>query len=294
MDGQLRLFEFEVTDWCNRVVANGGDYPLTRYKHALNDFVIAMKNDGLWAKMIMVNAFVPGTTFGVNPPSMSCVAPVTPLIVGPGSGSWVTTGNASVTGSWPVQGSTVIDINGIVDFTLAVGNVPQTIWTGSTGASATNVGWTLYLPDLSVANVAYGYAFGSDDFNTPHRLRSYMVDNTSTSILDCGGNDIDVNLGFNGGYWSYNRNSTTSFQVFYASSTQPHTRSLNNTTSDTTDPRSTLPCFCGGANSPAGNDGTFRGHYSYCAIHPALSITDSQNHFNNVQRLRKSIGGGYA
>src|SRR5258705_5233153 len=68
-------FTNEVTDWANRVVANGGSAPSTGTKTALSTFVAGCKADSIWAKIFGLNFFVPDNL-------ITCFIP---LVIGMGS-----------------------------------------------------------------------------------------------------------------------------------------------------------------------------------------------------------------
>lgn len=273
-----------VTSWSSRVVSNGGAAPSGPYQTAVSNLVAGMKSDGIWSKMYIVNPIVPGATVGVNPPSSSCWSFVTPLLVGAGTDPWKDKSGANPAATMPSNGQTNITINGFQGFNMDTGAFPSNIW-----ASATNLGWSIYLYQFSPGNNCYS---GADDYTTPHAMR--LIATNAASVLDCGAQS-DLNPGsFATGFISVNRSANNSLKVHFANSGVAANTQYTNTTVDNTDPRAVAFNFWfWGASNPAGGDLENRNILSFCACHQALSLADFTLFYNRVQAFRTAIGGGY-
>src|SRR5258705_1931242 len=115
-------FTNEVTDWANRVVANGGSAPSAGTKTALSTFVAGCKADAIWAKIFALNCFVPD----------NLIACFTPLVVGSGSDPWINSGGLFVNGDLSVNGLTGNASNNF----LNTGILPSTMPSNLAGWSA--------------------------------------------------------------------------------------------------------------------------------------------------------------
>ena len=275
------------TDWQARVVANGGDSPSGTYVGAVSQLVTDLKAASLWTqKFIYVNGIVPGPTVGINPPTASCLAPITPILVGPCSDPMLNSAGVNVKTLWPTSGQTEISLTGVKNNLFDSGAKSSAIW-----ASATDIGLLFYSSDASYNQG--DAAFGADDYNNTKRFRC-RLNSGSNSTLDCGGNDLTVNLQQAGGLYSFNRFATNSLQVHFASSGVSATTMVNNTTNDTNDPRATtFNMWIMGEDNPAAGCCVFRNNCSFVAFTKALTLSEFSNAFTAIQAFRTTIGGGF-
>lgn len=270
------------TDWANRVVSNGGTLPSIAYQTAVSNFAAGMKTDGNWNSMIVIGSYVPGPTISINPPAASCYAPVTPILVGPGTSEWLLTNGSHAASVWPSDGQTHITVNGLQAAQFSLGAVPSTIW-----SSASNIGVSVYLYSLSG-----NYAWGTDNYNTGHRMRLAPQSGTN-AFYDFGNSDFfnAFNLPA-GGMISINKTATGAISVYFANGS--NSPSIINTNVDTADARdASLNWWIGNVNNPAGGAGQYGGIISGHLLHGYLTLAQFTQVFNRYQTFRQAIGGGY-
>lgn len=275
------------TDWEARVIANGGTDPSPTIVGAVSQLVTDLKAASLWTqKFIFVDGMVPGPTVGVNPPAASCIAPITPILVGPATDPLLNSAGVNVKTLWPTSGSTEISLTGVKNNIFDVGCTAAALW-----SSATDIGLLFYSSDA-----AYSFgdaAFGADDYNNTKRFRC-RLNSGANSTLDCGGNDLTVNLQQAGGLYSFNRFATNSLQVHFASSGVSPVTMVNNTTNDTNDPRATAFNFwIMGEDNPAAGCCVWRTNCSFVAATKALTLSEFTSAYNAIQAFRTTIGGGF-
>ena len=274
------------SNWAGRVVTNGGTAPTGTVIGAVSQLVTDLKAASLWTqKFIFVDGVVPGPTVGVNPPAASCIAPITPILVGPASDPLLNSAGVNVSTLWPTSGATEISLTGVKNNIFDVGCTAAALW-----ASATDIGLLFYASDASYNSG--DAAFGADDYNNTKRFRC-RLNSGANSTLDCGGNDLSVNLQQAGGLYSFNRFATNSLQVHFASSGVAATTMINNTTNDTNDPRaSAFNFWIMGEDNPAGGCCVFRNNCSFVAATKALTLSEFGTAFTAIQAFRTTLGGG--
>jgi hypothetical protein len=268
-------FPSVVTDWSDRVVANGGTVPSNETIAAMSTFYNGLVSDGLVSKMIAVNCFV----------SDSLAAAITPLIVGPGNNPWTNTN--FVAGDVSVNG---LLGNGPAGKFLNTGCNPSIIY-----SSDNDCGYSLYFSANS-SNNAYGAMIirrgGIAGIYTDPN--SHLGAYTGWSVT---GNTIQTgNLNFR--FLSGNRTAANAAALYEASSSQ---FVVGGTTAGAPGarPNGDVYCFCWDDydSVPSGNHANLFGgtsnYYSFAAIHYGLTQPQANNLFNRVQTLRQTLGGGY-
>lgn len=257
-----------VQDWSRRVVKNGGALPSGDTHRALSNFCGGLDKYGLASKMRAVNCFVPD----------NLIASTTPLIKTYGNDPW--TNAAFVASDLTIaglkgDGSTKYLDTGVNPSTaLAVGSAGCSIYVslGNTGNESDNGVWSA-TPAANQMGMYISYG--------------------GSSYWDCwnsnGGRTSGANASFTG-FITFNRTSTTSENVYKASSTVPYTAIAvaSGQSSIGTQPNANIYIF-----RQNGNTGGSSKRFSFAAIHDGLSVNDGASFFNLVQTMRQQLGGGY-
>jgi hypothetical protein len=262
-----------VTSWAAQVVANGGVAPSAATQLAMCAFVAGMMTDGIWSRMIAVNAYAPD----------NLIAGITPILQGPGSTPWFNQGFSAPD----------LTVNGLVgDGTkvLIPGIIPATAFTSF------NYGFTIYISgavneatqDMGIVNSAITQFIVLQDFSD-----GLIFD----SPFDGGAGVIGpvATPGFTG-YLSGNRTDSTHASLYRASSGFPHA-SIGSVANTATDILASLT-YSIGVHALLTSAITFQGfttkRLSFAACHLGLSQAQSALFFARIQTLRQALGGGFA
>lgn len=259
-----------VTDWANRVVANGGADPSAGTKSALSTFVTGMSSIGVLSLMKAVCCFVPD----------SLIAAITPLLKAYGNDPWT---NANfVTGDLTVAG---LRGNGSNKY-LNTGVNPSTCF-----SSTNSGGLTLYSTLNNSATSADFSVFGASSSGF-----QLLTNYSGAAYFDCfngGTGRINGTTLTNGlGYFSGNRTGAAAEAIYGASSgSAHHSLASGSGAPGSTFPAYSLPIFCW---NNAGSIGSYSSkQFSFAAIHEGLTITQSADFYTLIQALRTSLGGGF-
>lgn len=266
-----------VDNWVTSVVNNGGAVPSAQTQRALCDFVNGLDADGLTAKMIAVNAFVPDSIEAATVPIIDLVNPGFP---------WNNIGlDTFKTADLGLSGLTNDGTKG-----LDTGVLPTNFFDISSG------GLTLYCTDEGPINLLSDFA--SIQMEDPQWSFQLLVAYSSvTTYFDCFDGSttrISAPTRNNGrGYFSGNRTSATLTRVYHASELFAHQMLAENAVDQTDGLPSGQPIgvFCWDVDGAFGayNTKTF----SFAAIHFGLTDAESIQFFDRVQQLRIDLGGGW-
>jgi len=276
------------TAWEARVIANGGADPSAAYVQAVSDLVSGMKADGVWSKMIFVHGVVPGPIVGINPPASSCYAPNTPILVGPSVNELLNNNGQHAASVWPVAGSSIITLDGLNNWTSDLGCTSSVMWGVGQGASATNIGWSVYVFTEN-SNPVFGCTDNVVGTNN-------SAPSAGAWTLECGsccGSAGSFTPGFTKGFFSVNRTATNVLKIHAANSSNAPATVYTFSGNDTSDPRqNAFSVYFHGRNGPAA---TVNGSYilSLNLCHQALTLADFTFVYNRVQAFRTAIGGGF-
>lgn len=257
----------QVVDWTNRAIANGGNPSITTQR-ALSDFVLSCKQDGTWSQLIIVNPVAPDDSGSL----------VTPLLVGNSSGSWSgLTVNAGA--------SQILSVNGYINNgnSAPIGCIGTAIWTSSV--------------DASVITYVSQDRNGS---NNPGQVFNGMAGDDA-----CSTGELDVGWGYSSmwaayllwspaalGYSCLTRTSNTNQNTYFANSSTVH-GAVQTDSSNRTQPIAAGNIFVWRSPCRGGGNGTFQGGMSFVAFGYGMTSAQSQNLFNNIQRYRRALGGGF-
>lgn len=264
LTGKIQLYDSVVTDWAQRAVNNGSTAPTTGTKNALNDFILGLKNDGLFSQMIAVNCIVPD----------HISASLTPLIHNSGSDPWT-----------PIASLPTLSTAGIFAG-VSGGNV-------STGIDANAICTTSDMGLSIIVNYASGapqLAFGGGT------AAIYGTSAPNYQVGSYGGWSFGTGAdpGFNTGdygYFSANRTATNAAALYIANRTFGHVTYATTTgTSGAIPGAGNIIQFPNSNNTPAGI--SVNVNASFVAIHHGLTAAQSANLFKNAAWCRRALGGG--
>ncbi len=261
-----------ITDWAARVVSNGGAAPSDATKSALNTFYLGLSSNSILSKMIAVCCFVPD----------NLIASITPLIKVAGNDPWTNT--SFVGGDLTSAG---LKGNGSTKY-LNTGVVPNSAF-----ASNQDIGLTLY--NSSDNTDACEYDISATDNPATLTILSFYHSCGGVDYFDCNdtvqGRTSGADSAFLG-YVSGNRTSNTAAAIYKANSSTAHTTVGSSVVSGGFRPSFALYAYA--SNRGGTLDGSLSAkRYSYVAIHLGLSSGESSAHYNLVQAMRTSLGGGF-
>ncbi len=258
------------SDWNTRILAAGGVRPSDSTFAANDVYYAALVSAGITANIWVANTFAPD----------SLIAAITPLIKGNGANSWANVG-PFVAGDLTVNG---LVGNGSSKF-LNTSVIPT--GTQTTGSSHTCVYVSLDTQTISQCEI------GTWDGGTGS-LRQFSHGTTTTTWSNYN-NFLTWNNGAGSfaGYICGSRTTTTRFDGYYANSSNAHASVFNDTVLNPgTVPLSELFVLASKENGTAGFFSNKR--ISYVSTGPALTTAQSLAHYNAVQQLRTSYGGGFS
>lgn len=275
------VLDSRVTDWSNRVVANGAAAPSALTQLVLSTFVQSLTSSALLPKMITINCMVPD----------SLIACLTPFLRGPGNDLWVehnlVSGDLTVTGLKGNGSNKYADLG--LDLTLlsATGN----------GNPLSDLGLTLYMPDLTSAVGTYVEAgvFSTSNSNNDF----YLLPNINGTLFwTTGGTsagDVSTTAPNLNGYYSGNRISASDNRIFFANSVNAHAQVGSTASGASNGPISANMYILAGHNTALGGAADFVNRtISFFALHHGLTSAQSATFFNVVQSMRVGLGGGFA
>ncbi len=255
--------------WARRVVANGGPMPSGNTLTALASFNLAIR--GIRSQIVACNFFAPD----------SRIACLTPLIVGPGVDPW-TEQTLGYDGRSGLNGWALVSVG---DPTLTNILTPST-----SGLAFSSAGVVLYGYSITT-DVPHGRDFGALTVATGEGL--YFGTTGGTKTAQVGKVLLTVAGAGANGFYSCQRTSSTSLNMYFANSTNAHA-SVGSIATAETGVISNLNFTMGiGLNT----DGTFAAAlqriYSFAAVTTGMNSTDSATLYAAVQALRTSLGGGF-
>jgi hypothetical protein len=263
-----------VTDWANRVVANGGAAPGNTTLNALTNFIAGVQTDNLWPSMAVVNIFAPD----------SLTAAITPLFRSVGSDPWVN--HNFVSGDVSINGLTGNASNKYLD-----SQVDYSILEANNGSSF-DIGLSIY--DYTVVN---GVVTDMGNF-----VNGGGVGNGSVMLIasQSGQAITELNEAFTvrpsvaapgNGFFSGNRTANNAEALYFANSGSAFSSIASSSTTTTqTAAAGNAYVFCvnfAGATQFTANT------MSFAEMGMGLTSSQAQKLYNRVQTLRTDIGGGY-
>jgi len=263
-----------VTDWANRVVANGSGVVTTQTISAMNTFYGALNSVGtLIAKIKSMVCMTPA----------SIVEACTPLIKTFGNDPWsrIAGLNYEIT----VNGLRATAVNGALD----TGVIPSACF-----ASTATGGLTAYV-FTSTNNDGVAVDMGSNNSNAqtcqlytnfsgaPGSAFGQIYNNSTGSV---------TGTAHGAGFWCTNVNAGPTSQIYYGSSSTGFTTAGSLGSGGGTRP--TFSMFAMGLSASGATAGTTQvRRYSFFAIHDGLTQAEAQALYNAVQALRTALGGGF-
>ena len=263
-----------VTDWANRVVANGGAMPSNATLTAVNTWYLGMVADGLDTLMIWLTFFAPDSLTAARTPFFKT------------AGLDPATNNNFVAGDLTVNGL----LGNAINKSLSYGINP------SVSLSATNVGWSVYAPVTGsggfthgmstpvVAAVSFAGAAQDDLVGTADSFIGKTNGLTSVTVAPAGN-----------GFYSASRTAINAHIFYFVNSTNP----LSIIGSDGTNAGTGLPNSSNAMifaqwdlQTSAVSDWSDDG-YSIFAVHQALTMSQVQKFFTRCDTLRRAFGGGF-
>jgi hypothetical protein len=261
-----------VTDWVARVVAAGGLTPAFATQNALNNFWTGIVADGLDSQIYVLNAFV----------ADNLAAALTPLIKGTGFNSWVNHGFIS-----GAQESDGVWGDGVATY-MDTGFIPS-----AAGIGPNSQGIVAYVHDLNSTSTGIETGTYSSSANDDWSL---------ATAYNSGLNVISDNIGsgtgrltstpYPWGFYSAQRTSASSHQIYFANSTHPFASIASNANAPQASPGgASMPVFAAKQGSTVTNFSNAQ--LSFIAFTKGLTSAQTQALYNRVQALRVSLGGGY-
>lgn len=256
-----------VTAWAARVVVNGGANPSVGTQAALSNFVGALQNAGIWAKMITVNCFV----------SDSFIACLTPLLVGGGNDPW---GNSQFTAGDQT-------VNGLVG---QVTPNPKHLLTGIThtaiGTTTAGVSWYAYTA------LATGFDCGGYDGTNGLMSAAKHSDNKTYAYNGNIGSNVISLTSPGAGFYCDLRVTTTNHKLYFANSGNAFAQigATDSTLYNGTAYAGTM--WTHAENLSGGVQFTTSDTLSFLAYHTGVTATDGATLFTAVDNMRLALGGG--
>ncbi len=259
-----------VTDWVNRVVANGGATPSLLTQNAMSAFYTGLSTDGLVSSMIVVNCFVPD----------SLVACLTPLIRGPGADPWTNVG--FVGGDLSVFGLQGVGTNAKY---LLTGAGVHAMFPGS---PSYNAGSSFY--EISGTT---GCVYGAIDGGFANGFMNFPIPGASASIAYCWQFSDGATYTLpDHGFISVNRSAANVMDIWFANPSHPFSSLIHQTITDSGNPASITEQMVVFNGDQARLSWPSNHKISFGSFHTALNATQSQNFYNRVQTLRNTLGFG--
>ncbi len=270
--------QVKASNWAARVVANGGADPTGAETVALATFWDGCITDGLDVLIIHLNHISPN----------SITATRTPFIVGGGNDPWVARcGNNNTT-------TVSLTVDGVAGSGGNVATWDTGILDSTAFASDNDGGLVIYIfTTVSEASVDCGY--GDDALANTFSL---LTNAGNLKVANCrsqlsGG--LSPTVADNQGYFSLDRTSSTSLNLYFASSGVSHTSLANTATAESGARAAVSFYFLGNhqTDHTTGCSTTSTKRASFFAITKGKTSTQSSNFFNRIQTLRTSLGGGF-
>jgi hypothetical protein len=268
----------KAANWAARVVANGGADPTGSETVALATFWDGCITDGLDTLIIHLNHVSPNSKMAMR----------TPFIVGAG-------GNDPYTPVCGNNGTTTVDLT--VDGVAASGGT-SCVWnTGildSTAFASDNDGGMVIYIFTTVSEASVDCGYGDDALANTF---AFLSNAGNLKVANCrsqlsGG--LAPTSANNQGYFSLDRTSSTSFNLYFANSGVAHT-SLANTATTESGVRAAVSFYFLGNHQTDHGTGcstTSTKRASFFAITKGKTSTQSSNFFSRIQTLRVALGGG--
>lgn len=253
-----------VSNWVATVTTNGGACPSITTAAAVDTLYAGLVTDGLDTKMISVIMLVPD----------NLIAATTPLLHTAGNNPWVNhsfvSGNLTINGLLGVPGNATYLDTGI---------------TPSVSMTLNDTGFTVYESVKSTTGISFGASGGAGDI--------LLICSSGTCFFDeynatAGQGRLSVASTLPG-YYSGNRTSSSSCNVYFANSTHAHASLASIATTGGGLPNVAVYGF---AYDNSGVNNFVDSRMSFMAIHKSLNSTQSSNFYNRIQTFRTTLGGG--
>lgn len=273
--------QVKASNWASRVVTNGGSNPTGAETVALATFWDGLVTDSIDTLMIHINHIS----------TNSITAYLTPFLVGGGNDPWVARcGNNHTT-------TLSLTINGIASNGGNIATEDTGIQDATAFSSDNDGGVTLYVY-TTVNEATYDWGYQNDALTAAF---SIAMNSGGTIVGNCRsqvtGAIAAVPGGTLQGYYSLNRTGNTTFNLYFANSTNPHA-SIGNSVIGESGARAAQSFFFNGVH--ATDHGTActgfanpTKTYSFFAIHKGLSSAQSALFYARIQTLRTAEGGGF-
>jgi hypothetical protein len=266
-----------VSEWSQTVINNGGFTPTQKTQQSLNMFINDLVESELFNKMYSINCIVPD----------NLTASLTPLLRYNGFEIWQN--NGFVESDLTVDGLKGNGTNkwidtGIIPYGIITSNEPSLGMTIYTFGDKTELGLN-YIDAYATSDGNFGIWQQTDN----KKYFDGFDQNTSNGRMSSYGNSVH-------GYISANRGtlgSGVTQAMYWANPIVGHITAQSSSNSTLNAPP-TGRIYLYVQN----NDKTLSGpyspkRYSFFAIHSSLTSQESYKFYNIIQKLRKSLGGGY-
>lgn len=278
-DSTAANFDPVVTDWVNRIIANGGAAPSMNTQTAANTFVLAMKAAGIWTKCNIINIFAPD----------SITAMLTPLKRGGGIDPWIIAGGGSF-GSLTVNGLASAGGAGTHRLEMFDG-VASLLSTCIASVNSAHASIYAYQ-----ANANATFDFGQQDGASNGMILTSVFGGTGSQIY-IGNTANPATFGPAGkgnGFFCGSRTANNVLNLYFASSGTAWASIASDATVNTHafSTLHNLPLYDLNNNGSLGAFQTTN-TLSYFSLGDGFSSADGQNEFNAVQALRTTLGGGF-
>jgi hypothetical protein len=261
-----------VTDWAARVVTNGGAAPSGGTKTALSTFAAGLVTDGVWAKLLVVNAFVPD----------NLIASLTPLQRGTGADPWVN--HNFISGDLTIDGLRGNASTKYLDTGMKVST------SGISVTSASIIAYAFSVSGGTCADLGCVNGTTNDSFDMYCNFSGTSYFDAFTDLGAPG----RINTATHGaGYYCGSRTASNAINLYYAKSSSAHASIVSGSGTAGALPAFNLFVFDLSLNGAEYASGHSDNRLSFAAVAIGLTSTDSSNLYTRIQALRTSLGGGF-
>lgn len=271
-----------VIDWANRTVINGASVkPSNAVQLAVNTFVTTLKTAGVWTKLHMLNLMAWDSTATI---ANNKIYMKTPQIVGCGIDPWSDTGmpngNFTINGIQANNGVNLIDC-----FDGVASNISNCLVNPNSAS--------IFIYAVTVDNTN-AFDWGMSDTVNGIIITSFFAASGSQGYVANIAHPATSNTGVAvAGYWAASRTANNRLDIYWASSTHPHSSMANDVTVNTFTLSNLHSMPLGQLNNNGAPFGASTRTFSACGLADGLSSADSLALFNAIQAVRTSFGGGF-
>jgi hypothetical protein len=273
-----------VADWAHRVIVNGGGSLTAQTMAAMNTFDLSIMDNGIMALIAALNVFAPD----------SLIAALTPFVKGVGVDPW--TNHNFVAGDLSVNGLRATGNLG------SGGTFATAKWLGTgfvpsvAGISATSAGYAIYEYSTNTASFAVEIGTASSNATNDDWFFCAAYNGAGFAIVSdnmgAGTGRLSKTTFYGPGFYSAQRTSAASHQIYFANSTTSFASIAGNTSAAGAAPAGpSVSIFAENRNGTVDQWGDAR--LSFVAITTGLTSAQTQSLYNLVQALRQALGGGF-